>query len=186
MKRDAYRLLPLIVFVMVCTVMVAFYGCGVKDETEENGTGAPEVYYEYGLDEECSNADGYFKISSINISDSFDEDSVTDGEYYVIVDFRTNLTNYTLSQSDNNAELCLSEGISLNLEFFLWDYEGCKLILKVPIVESVDYERLCKTEVSDGLSYPYLGIFLKCFDEYCVVDGEQYVGKCFVLHLSYI
>lgn len=32
--------------------------------------------------------------------------------------------------------------------------------------------------------YPFLGIFLDCFNVYCTIDGIQYCGRCTLLNLE--
>jgi hypothetical protein len=178
------RLITIISVFLVGLLM--FVGCA--NSNIPYVTIGPETYYEYGLNERCSGTDGYCEVKSFSITNSYNVDNVAnENNYYAIVGIETDLSDDVLSDTNNRAELFLWEQELLVLDFLLLDHnDGCSLIFKLPISKSVDYQKLSQIAVSsEQTSGSYISIFLGYFDTYCQVNGENYVGSCFILPLTY-
>ena len=64
---------------------------------------------------------------------------------------------------------------------------GEKLVYEVLSEDSFDISQLYNLKISNSdktEEYPFLGIFLDCFNVYCTIDGIQYCGRCTLLNLE--
>ena len=161
-------------------ILTAVSACA-EEQREHDMVEDPTMAYVCGWNERCSGADGYFEINALTVS-------AADGEYYAIVEYETNLADSVISDAENRAELLLSPSENFNLEFYRWDFGEYKLTFKLPqdSLSRENCEKLCRTEISRENTFPTINIFLKYFDTYCQVDGQNYVGKYFALPMKYV
>ena len=175
------------ILLFIVGIMSIFTACNNETPPDLNNTGAPESYFEYGFNEECSNGTKYIKIESFEVSTTYDNYEVTtnDEGHYVILGVTTNLTENNFSDQENLLELWLSPSQLVNLNFVLYDSENKKLVYEVPQNDSLDYTKILSLKVSNSEEYfPCLNLLFNVFDEYCTIDNIQYCGRIIELNLE--
>lgn len=168
--------------------MITLTGCN-NGNSGLNNPSDIESYYQYGFMEKCLNSSGYLQIDSIEISPTYTiaNESTYNNGYYVALGIQTNLTENDFLNSNNLVELRVSSNKSFNLNFTMYDLENEKLVYQIPMEDSFDYSQLCNLRVSETNKvneYPFLGVFIDCFNQYCTIDGIQYCGRCIILRLK--
>lgn len=180
------KLLILVIGIVCMTVFLS--GCK-RDGPNLNNPRDEESYYEYGFMEMCSNGNNYFLIKSMEISSAYTEDNETNisRDCYAIFGVETNLSESDFRNSSNMVELRLSSNKVYKLNFLMLDLKNEKLVYEVLSEDSFDISQLYNLKISNSdktEEYPFLGIFLDCFNVYCTIDGIQYCGRCTLLNLE--
>lgn len=180
--------LLMLVIIIVVGVTVFLSGCN-RDGPNSNNPKDEESYYEYGFMEMCSNGNNYFLVKSVEISSSYTEDNETNISRgcYAVFGVETNLSESDFRNSSNMVELRLSPNKVCKLNFLMLDLKNEKLVYEVSYEDSFDISQLYNLKISNSdkaEEYPFLGIFLDCFNVYCTIDGIQYCGRCTLLNLE--
>ena len=174
---------------LVFTILFCLFGC------KDNGLGAGDTencHYSSewwcGLGEECSDDIRDLKVTSFEISSSYEnelENPYNGSGYYVILGVETNLIEHDFTHPQNSVLLRLV-GPELSLDFLMFDAENGKLVYGIPYDESVDYDAVSKLKVSEEQAYyePMLKISLKCFEGYFYHDELYYHRMSTVIRLE--
>ncbi len=177
-----------ILIIMLITIMgTVLFGCKNDKSSQLNDTGDPESYFEYGFMEECTDGTKYIKVESFEVSTEYkiNQNTVDGSGYYIVLGVDTNLSEADFSNKDNLSELMISSNQLEKLSFALWDADNGKLVYEIEKKDSLDYLQLQGLRISDSdEEFPFLFLLFNLFDKYCVVDDEQYCGKCIVLNLK--
>lgn len=179
---------------LVFTILFCLFGC------KDNGLGAGDTetcHYSSewwcGFGEECSDDIRDLKVTSFEISSSYEnelENPYNGSGYYVILGVETNLIEHDFTHPQNVVALRLfyDKYYTLNLDFLKFDAENGKLVYGIPYDESVDYDAVSKLKVSEEQAYyePLLRIALKCFDGYFYLSDSDlyYHARSIVIHLE--
>lgn len=164
---------------LVFTILFCLFGCsGNKPEEPDSVDCHESSEWWCGLGEECMDGIRRLKVTSFEISSSYEnelENHYNGSGYYVILGVETNLIEHDFTHPQNSVSLRLV-GPGLSLDFLEFDTENGKLVYGIPYDESVDYDAVSKLKVSEEQAYyePMLRISLKCFEGYFYVDGLYY------------
>lgn len=174
---------------LVFTILFCLFGCkdnGLGAGNTEIGLYSSEWWCGFG--EECSDDIRDLKVTSFEISSSYEnelENPYNGSGYYVILGVETNLIEHDFTHPQNSVSLRLI-GPKLSLDFLEFDAENGKLVYGIPYDESVDYDAVSKLKVSEEQTYyePMLRISLKCFEGYFYIRDGYYHKRSIVIHLE--
>ncbi len=177
----------IVILLLIVGIICILSACSNEEPPDLNDTGAPESYFVYGFNEECSDGTKHIKVESFEISTSYNANEITTNGsgYYVVLEVTTNLTENDFSNQDNVLELWLSPSQMTNLSFVSWDIENGKLVYEIPQNSSFDYSQLSSLKISDsGEQFSSLNLIFDVFDKYCTIDDIQYCGRIIELNLE--